>query len=84
MSDAIDYQCGATVHLFADHRGQGEAPLWKGTLAEAVRRVMAMTAEEQQRAKISIREGTVPGTELLGIKEIAELYGRRDFPHPNP
>ena len=71
---------GATVILPADHLGWGAAPVWTGTLAEAVRRVMAMTADEQLRASIAVEAGVMPGSSLLRFKDIAELHRRADFP----
>jgi hypothetical protein len=78
----IIYDTPADVHLRLAGGGaaMGGAAVWNGTLAGAVRYVMAMSEDERSRASIATDRKAGIGRTWLEFTQIEALFLRPDFP----
>jgi hypothetical protein len=78
----IRYDIGAAVQLLQPAPGGllGGGAIWSGTLAGAIRHVMAMNESERARTSIALDSDPGVGKTWLDFEEIERISRRPDFP----
>jgi len=80
----INYDTGATVQMLnegPDPSGVTRGgPVGSGTLAAAIRHVMAMSPEKRLRASIAADHDSGTERKWLKLADIEAIYARPDFP----
>ena len=85
MSDKINYDVGAQVQVLNQVFMEfgGATKVWDGTLAGAVRYVLALPSEEQGRVWVLVDHGSGLRTTAPNIGDVEEIARRPDFPPPD-
>jgi hypothetical protein len=86
----VEYNVGATLMMLDDAGPNGiqngvmirGGPVWTGTLGGAIKRAMALKAEDKWRVSIAVGHEACTENTLLRFDDIETLAKRSDFPKP--
>ena len=80
----IDWDAPAAVMLWSEGKAVGfepGAPLWKGTLADAVLYVRDLPRQTREQAEIVVSHEGGTRNSWLTHTDVEALAGRPDYPH---